>query len=227
MFSEQLKRQPYAPVNLEVEAQKWLKGRGLSNRKNLVARGNPLLNPDICQTMVDDLHRRLNIAWSYGGWMENRPTLWKGSYLQADRKYLHLGLDVNLPEGVEVDSPWEAEVLRVDHDEDLEGGWGGRVVLQPKAERWRDNVYLLAHLSDQLRLKVGDVLAKGELIGAVGKPEVNGGWFSHLHIQAIEREYYAQLSEKNLADLDGYARLSSLSRLSIKFPDPSPLLFMK
>lgn len=73
MFSEQLKRQPYAPVNLEVEAQKWLKGRGLAARKNLVARGNPLLNPDICQTMVEDLHRRLNIAWSYGGWMENRP----------------------------------------------------------------------------------------------------------------------------------------------------------
>jgi murein DD-endopeptidase MepM/ murein hydrolase activator NlpD len=216
----QLKDRTFGHVNLEKEVAASIWKRKVKGR-------NQLLNPEVCQELIDDIHRRYQLAWSYGGWMENRPRLWADSYLEQEKKYLHLGVDYNVPAGTEVAVPWESEVVAVDHDQDREGGWGGRVILRPLDKRMEDNLFIFAHLSDDIAAQVNSIMRSGKILGTVGLPDVNGGWFSHLHIQAITRLEFERAMENNLADLDGYGRLVKKRELAVKYPDPTKYIPFK
>lgn len=193
---------------------------------------NPLFtDPDVCQQMVHDLHRRLGVLWSYGGWMEDRSTLWAGSYLEQEKKFIHLGVDLNVPAGTEVATDKAAQVLRIDTDEDRDGGWGTRVIVQHGDK----DPYLLmyAHLAQDVRCAVGTALAAGEVFAKVGTPEENGQWYPHLHIQAVCARWFYELlqSDKNLATLDGYCSIGSFRdedrRQAIERRFPNPLQFVE
>ena len=82
-------------IDLNLEAKKWLASRSTESV-------NPLLDPTICQNFVVECHQKLGIDFSYGGWLEDRSTLWRGSYLDQKRKYIHLGVDFNVPAGTQV-----------------------------------------------------------------------------------------------------------------------------
>lgn len=209
-----LEGRPSGKVNLEKLAYDYLQEMRLK-----LGEKNPLIDPSECQKLIAKTHRAYNLVWSYGGYDEYRPTLWQDSYLAKEQKYLHLGVDFNVSAGQEVAAPWEAEVLEVDLDEDQEGGWGGSTILRPIGEEFF-NVYIFAHLSDQIKTRVGDVLKAGEVFGAVGKPEVNGGWFSHLHVQAIAKSFYNKSKPTDLADIDGYAKWSDRQKSLLQHPDP-------
>ena len=52
-------------VNLDTEARLWVKEKGLQTETN------PLINPETCQSMVDDVHKKYGLDYSYGGWFED------------------------------------------------------------------------------------------------------------------------------------------------------------
>ena len=164
---------------------------------------NPLLDPIYCQKWVRRLHRRYRATCSYGGWFEDRSTLWIGHYMQPNMAF-HLGLDFNVPAHSRVHSPTSAKVVETWHDGDTHGGWGGRIILEIKPKFH----LVLAHLG-KFAVRVGQSVDPGQVLGNIGIPANNGNWFPHLH---------AQLVRGSLDGIDGYGAFSVGNQR--KFPDP-------
>ena len=164
---------------------------------------NPLLDPVFCQKWLRRLHRRYRAECSYGGWFEDRSTLWHGHYMQAGYTY-HLGVDFNVPAHSRIYSPCEGIPVEIWYDKDQVGGWGGRIVLKIKPQLY----LVIAHMG-RIDIKVGRKVRKGQLLGNVGVPENNGNWFPHLHAQLVRGKFEA---------IDGYGEFSPKNQR--KFPDP-------
>jgi murein DD-endopeptidase MepM/ murein hydrolase activator NlpD len=197
-------------INLNLEAKAWMSLH--SDRTS-----NPLLDPEACQAFVTACHRKYGVDFSYGGWLEDRSTLWQGSYLDQDQKYIHLGVDFNVPTGTRVTLDRAATVIRIDNDYPDKHGWGTRIIVQ---EPQADVVVLFAHLDQALNITVGDQLTAGSIIAKVGEPPFNGDWFPHLHTQIIKTFHYTELLKNDLRDLDGYGRAVDLEILKKQFSDP-------
>lgn len=212
MIFPDLKDQRFGYVNLNLEAEDWLKNRKQSGEEN------PLLDPIVCQEMVAFVHKKYNLDFSYGGWMEDRSTLWKGSYLDQWNTFTHLGVDINVPAGTEISASFDAEVVKVDDDHSEDGGWGPRVILRHSSKP----IYLIhAHLDRNIQCKVGDMLRKGQIFAKVGKAPDNGNWFPHLHLQTISKAHYDELEkEGSWAELDGYGLSEDVVENSAWFADP-------
>lgn len=218
----------FVPVNLNDEAKAWR--WKMRNWQSILShpKGNPLLDPQICQQMVDDVHARMRKAlgreevFSMGGYMEDRSTLWKGlPYMEKHKRFTHIGVDVNVPAWTNVAVSRVSDVIRVDpDDEDSEGGWGPRAFLQI---RGTGTILICAHLSKDVRCRVGDVLKPGEVFGSVGEAPANGNWFPHAHLQVLTAEAYEkQMQNKDMADLDGYCDLAHREMACVICPDPTP-----
>lgn len=164
---------------------------------------NPLLDPHFCQQWLRRLHRRYGARCSYGGWFEDRSTLWRGHYMDPAHAF-HLGLDFTVPERSRVYSPTDGKVVEIWHDPDTWGGWGGRVVIEIRPQLY----LLLAHLGT-IQVRVESRLKPGKLIGTVGRSGNNGNWFPHLHAQMVRGSFRRA---------DGYGEFSV--RNQRKFPDP-------
>ena len=212
MIFPSLKGKRFGYVNLNLEARSWLQGKDLKTGEN------PLLDPAICQKMVADVHKRYNLDFSYGGWMEDRSVLWKGSYLDRWNTFTHLGVDVNVPEGTEIAAPFDGDVAKIDDDHPEEGGWGPRVILKHASLP----IYMIfAHLDRSISCKVGQKLVKGQVFAKVGKAPYNGNWFPHLHLQTIAKEYYEKIEKEDLwGELDGYGASEDIKENSALFGDP-------
>lgn len=208
----------YGYANLDLEARKWIVEKK-SNQKE-----NPLLDPKICQEMINDVSKKYDVNILYGGWMEDRRFLWKGSYLDKKMAYIHLGVDISYPAGTEIKTAFDSIVAKIDYDYPEVGGWGKRVIVKHKAEPL---YFIYAHLDDRsVKCKVGDVLNKGEFLAKVGKAPFNGNWFEHLHVQAIIEEYYKEIEEKHLwEELDGYGSEEDIEFNAKKFPDSLKHIF--
>jgi murein DD-endopeptidase MepM/ murein hydrolase activator NlpD len=213
MFPE-LQGEKHCSVNLEAEAVRWRN----EHPELFRAGANPLLDPAVCQSMIDEVHRRCGVAWSYGGYLENRSNLWRGSYLEATGNFLHLGVDCTAPQGTRVAVDFPAKVILVDHDPDRDGGWGTRVFLASNGP-----VFVYAHLQ-QVRVEPGQALAPGEVFAEVGGPPENGNWFAHLHVQAIRTGLFHEILLERFQELDGYGHPDANTELQYDFPDPLPFL---
>lgn len=170
-------------------------------------------------------HARLDADASYGGWMEDRSALLAHTYLAKDRRYVHLGVDFNVVAGQPVTMSLPGTVELVDDDAPEPHGWGPRAVVRIKTRSrgWVRLVY--AHLgrgSIQHWVRPGGSALAGELIGCVWFPPENGGWWPHLHVQAVSERAWDRLAGR-VADLDGYGREGDAD-LASNYPDPLPLL---
>lgn len=164
---------------------------------------NPLLDAVYCRRWISRLHRRYRASCSYGGWFEDRSILWRGHYMEESGA-IHLGVDLTVPTRSRCYSPTEGEVVERWFDPDQNGGWGGRVVIRIKPK-----VYLiLAHLG-KIKVREGQQVHLGTLIGSVGMPKDNGNWFPHLHVQIVRGSY---------KHVDGYGTFEPSTQR--KFPDP-------
>jgi murein DD-endopeptidase MepM/ murein hydrolase activator NlpD len=172
------------------------------------ARGdNPLNDPEVCREWVERLHERMGVESSFGGYLEDRSHLWRGHYQEASGRFVHLGVDYNVPAGTEVFAPCPMVVHETRADSDQDGGWGGRVISRVPGT---DLLVIFAHLEHGPLPTEGTELVTGARVGVVGRVEVNGGWFPHLHVQCVRGELPK--------DLDGYACAST--GLGEQFPDP-------
>lgn len=177
---------------------------------------SPFLDPLVGQALVDNLHRRERWAWSHGGYFEVRRHLWRGGYMAKEEKYLHLGVDFNVPAFTPVYATRRMQVVRVDDDHPEEGGWGPRLI----AHVWEaDALLIYAHLLPEGRPDFGAIVKPGEMLGRVGTIYRNGGWFAHLHVQAMTAEAGRYFKER-LHELDGYGDPVDSHRLGRLFPHP-------
>ncbi len=209
----------FCEVNLDDEAVRWR----AQHPERFAGGTNPLLDPAICQTFLDDLHARLGVEWSYGGYLEDRRHLLQGSYLERSGNFAHLGIDFHVPQGTSVAAPRAAAVFLVDHDHDCDGGWGRRVFLKLEGEPPDDPLLIFAHLQEA-PVAPGTCLPRGAVFAKVGGPPDNGNWAPHLHVQTIPSDRLVEVFVERFAELDGYGPPARVENLRVNFPDPLPLI---
>lgn len=184
---------------------------------------SPYLNSNVKERLSENAKKVLHADYLYGGWMEDRSYIWRGSYMEPS-KFLHLGTDFVVPENtkVAVDNP--CEIVQIYCDTPEEAGWGTRIMVQLINA---PNIHLVyGHLSLEKNIhKVGDKLLPDDIIGYIGSPSENGGWSAHLHVQAIASKIDKYLDDP--ASLDGYGELSEFDSLVQQFPDPIRFIEMK
>jgi len=179
----------------------------LSLRKE---KSNPLLMPTACGKWVQALHKKYSIDYSYGGYMEDRSNLWRGHYMLPGYTW-HLGIDYTVPIGTPVVLPFDAVLVRSIVDTDQDGGWGGKTFF-----KLDNHIIIFAHM-DRIATRLGQCKA-GDIIGFIADELNNGGWFPHLHVQAVR-------SADPLLDpleVDGYDRLRT--GIEHDFPRPDTLM---
>lgn len=185
-------------VNLSLEARNMFKSR----------KENPLLDPIFCQAWVRYLCHIKTRWFLYGGYMEDRYFLWRGSYLKNNES-IHLGIDFSYDVDTPIYCPVSFKVLEVFKDTDQEGGWGTRVTVET-----RKGIVIFAHLCDVTKEKSGNA---GDFIGRIADPYSNGGWFPHLHLQGLD-----SASRLTQGHLDGYSYL--YNGIDKHYPNPLPFL---
>jgi len=157
----------------------------------------------------------------HGGYLEHRFFYSNEALFGSgpDRRAFHLGLDLWIPAGTDIYTPFAASVQSVKYNP-AALDYGNTIILRHEIE---DFVFysLYGHLSASHvgKLKANDLLKKGEKFCTIGAHAENGGWPPHLHLQLM----------LDLQDHEGdYPGVSSAAKLDYykrNCPDPTPLIF--
>jgi hypothetical protein len=182
---------------------------------------NPLNDPCFCDRWVSEVAIRLRADHCWGGWLEDRAHLWRGHYL-PEGCTIHLGIDLNVPAGTAVLAPVSGEVMHAVPCRALGGGWGGWFVLRADVPEGGADYVLLGHLAHAGLPEPSARITRGTRVGAIGTPAENGGWYPHLHLQALSGEAWESVQRAPDTLLDGYGYPDS--RLTRWFPDPATLV---
>jgi murein DD-endopeptidase MepM/ murein hydrolase activator NlpD len=191
---------------------------GLSRTARPPGTPNSLLDAGACGRFVDGVAESLGADHTHGGYGEDRGHLWEGHYLPAG-KAVHLGIDLNVPAGTPVTTPAACRVVRSRADPDQDGGWGGFVVLALDEPLGAATHVAYGHLAHAGLPPEGTRFRKGDVVGTVGGPAENGGWFPHLHVQCLDAGTAAEHGP-GFEAMDGYGAPADLAG----HPDPGPLV---
>ncbi|VVB75109.1 Peptidase family M23 [uncultured archaeon] len=157
-------------------------------------------NPLVCAKWVNGIHAKLGVAYSFGGFLEDRSNIWRNTYLKETKSFMHLGIDYNVPAGTSVALPIDAKVCEIVRSKDANGGWGGAIKFNIADS---DVFFILAHLEHNIKLGKGDFCRTGEIIGRTGESSENGGWYPHLHAQFFTKKFDDAFGGA-FSKLDGY-----------------------
>ena len=126
-----------------------------------------------------------------GGYGEGRLFYTTNAYKKEgnngpEYRTVHLGIDFWVDEETAVHSPFEGHVYSV-YDNDLDKDYGPTIILEHIINDGAKFYILYGHLSKKSLgiLKLGEPVAKGDLIGHVGDSSENGNWAPHLHFQIM------------------------------------------
>jgi 4-aminobutyrate aminotransferase-like enzyme len=137
----------------------------------------------------------------------------------AERRMIHLGLDVFMDAGTPVFAPMRGTVHAfADNRAALD--YGPVIILRHRMDDGSDFFTLYGHLSRESLppLAVGKVIERGERFATLGSADVNGGWTPHLHLQV-----FTTLLDLG-TDVPGVVRASQRSAWRSICPDPNLLL---
>ena len=136
----------------------------------------------------------------------------------AERRSVHLGIDLFVTAGTEIRAPLPATVHSFANNEGL-GDYGPTVILEHELDGNRFFT-LYGHLSRSTldRLATNEPLDPGQAVGEVGDIHENGGWPPHLHFQLITE------SPGRAGDYPGVAAPSERERYLELCPDPNLIL---
>ncbi|WVT72544.1 aminotransferase class III-fold pyridoxal phosphate-dependent enzyme [Sinorhizobium chiapasense] len=144
--------------------------------------------PDEAQAIWEDYCRAHGVELGIGPWGEER-TVYAGDmfvsrFIDHTRRTRHLGLDLFMAAGTKVYTPLAATVVSVEIEKDPLG-YGCLIALRHEPEGCPPFVTLWGHMAHEAmgRIKAGDRLEAGALVGEMGAPKENGGWAPHLHLQ--------------------------------------------
>ena len=170
---------------------------------------------------IDRQIARDGAALAAGGYGENRslydmsPVFGSG---EAEPRTLHLGVDLWLAAGTAIHAVLPG-TLHSAQDNAAFGDYGPTLIFEHDLEGTRFFT-LYGHLARPTleRLKPGQRVEAGELLGWLGEPHENVGWPPHLHFQLIR-----DLDGRS-GDYPGVARPSEAATWLANCPDPNLLL---
>jgi 4-aminobutyrate aminotransferase-like enzyme/Ser/Thr protein kinase RdoA (MazF antagonist) len=162
------------------------------------------------------------IVLGVGTWGEARTVYasesFRSRFIEGQRRDHHVGLDLFMPAGTKLYSPL-AGVVRSVEIEDEPLGYGCSVAIEHAPDDCPAFVTLWGHLAREAaqRLKPGEHLKAGSLVGEIGASTTNGGWVPHLHLQIS--------IDPTLAphDIPGAGEARYLDVWSELFPNPADL----
>lgn len=161
-------------------------------------------DPKKCDKWTQELHKKYNANYSYGGFLEDRSFIWKDHYNVKEGNFIHEGADFNVPKRTEVFLFEDGEVVEVIKDIEMFGGWGNAVVFYiPKIKKY----VIYAHMDKKLYVSLGEKYDKGQRVGTIGGPSQNGHYFPHLHLQFMDKKFASQY--KKFFDVSGYSKKNS------------------
>lgn len=207
----------------EVAPGKWLEVNLNNEFVKLLSTGeNPMISKNFQERWIGELASKLGCDYTYGGFLEDRSQILES--FEKTGYMRHLGIDLNnLPPHTPITVPVEVQVFDIFNDPTKHNGWGTRLILK-LAQPYNGADYLLyGHLAVWPELKVGQQVKAGEIVGYLGDPEENGGWFSHLHVQLLKQKF-VDLYAANIPAIDGYS-LNPDDGLSELVSDPTNLVF--
>jgi 4-aminobutyrate aminotransferase-like enzyme len=137
----------------------------------------------------------------------------------AERRTIHLGIDLFVDPGTPVSSPYEGTVVGFANNT-AALDYGPVVILRHTPEPDVEFFTLYGHLSTHslAPLKIGQRIEKGKAFAEVGRPHENGGWTPHLHFQII-----LDLLDRE-TDFPGVAYASERTLWTALSPDPNSIL---
>lgn len=154
--------------------------------------------------------------WGIGRYNEKRMNMYTAPQY-GGRRNIHMGIDIWTKAGTPVYSFYEGAVA-YQQDNDEEGNYGPTIVTR---HRLKDvTLYALyGHLSRRSLeiFKTGEPIAKGQKIGELGEPAVNGGWEPHLHFQL-------SVKDPGEADMPGVVAEEERETALELYPDPRLVL---
>ncbi len=163
-------------------------------------------------------------AVAYGGYNEHR-NLYRTSSIfnsnDAEDRNIHIGIDLWTSAGTSVLAALDGTIHSFSNNIG-KGNYGPTIIL--KHEINDTNLYTLyGHLSlDSIdNLTVGASIRQGQIIAALGTPDVNGGYPPHLHFQLIR-----QIGPYS-GDYPGVCSRSDQTYYLENCPDPNLLLKIK
>ena len=136
----------------------------------------------------------------------------------AERRSIHIGIDLFVVEGTEIMTPLQATVHSAANNTGL-GNYGPTVILRHQLDGIEFHT-LYGHLGRVSigRLQPGDTLSAGDTVGEVGDLQENGSWPPHLHFQIISEMLHEEV------DYPGVAAPSERERFLELCPDPNLIL---
>jgi 4-aminobutyrate aminotransferase-like enzyme/Ser/Thr protein kinase RdoA (MazF antagonist) len=147
------------------------------------------------------------------------PLFVKGDLFAETNRTVHLGMDIFMATGSPVYAPLDGEICAFARNQ-APLDYGPVIILRHQTSA--DDIFytLYGHLScDSLsRLKIGQAISRGQIIGKIGSAGVNGGWTPHLHFQII-----LDLLDMG-CDFPGVASAAERESWGLFSPDPNLIL---
>jgi murein DD-endopeptidase MepM/ murein hydrolase activator NlpD len=156
--------------------------------------------------------------WGFSPYLERRDTLLGDCpQMVADRRFIHLGLDVIVGLGTPLHAPLDATVAESGYEEG-EGNYGGYVLLKHENPCFDTFYSFYGHLCKDRLPTGGKPFKAGDAFAEIGDFHENGNWFYHTHIQVITQKGLGQgyLSK-------GYCAATDLAQMNDLCPSSIPL----
>lgn len=126
--------------------------------------------------------------WGLSPYLERRNTLLEDCHqMVADKRFIHLGLDVIVGLGTPLSAPLDAIVAESGY-EGGEGNYGGYVLLKHESPSFETFYSFYGHLCKDRLPATGKTFPAGASFAEIGDFHENGNWFHHTHIQVITRK---------------------------------------
>jgi len=168
--------------------------------------------------LFNRIHPENNVTWSVSGYLEDRSViLSEYPQMAAEKRYYHLGIDVNFPLHTPIYTPLNALVVQSEYEAGA-GNYGGLVVI--KCHENGTTFYLVfGHLERVSLPEVGTQLTAGDPFARIGDFHENGGWFQHVHLQVLTEKAYNEGWVNK-----GYCALEDIPTINQYAPDPTLFL---
>ena len=181
----------------------------------------PLTDAKAFEVFVENHLVKNKSKVAYGGYLEHRNLYQRSTVFKdvnIEERNIHIGLDLWIKAGTNVLAALDGKIHSFQNNTAL-GDYGPAIILEHEIEGYTFYT-LYGHLSlESLDEKIeGQKVTKGEIIGQLGAPPINGDYAPHLHFQIIE-----DLQGKK-GDYPGVCSTSELEFYKINCPDPNLLL---
>ena len=184
------------------------------SRKSPLLQGMDVRDQKEMQRVLDE-NMGSEYCWGVSPYLERRDTLLGDCpQMAAEKRFIHLGLDVIVGLGTPLHAPLNAVVAKSGY-ESGEGNYGGYVLLKHESPCFETFYSFYGHLCKDRLPADGKKLPAGMAFAEIGDFHENGNWFHHTHLQVITQKglEMGYLSK-------GYCAEKDLLEMNVLCPSP-------